>query len=300
MRVRRQLLTDEESTHELWPSFTDLVSTTALILFVLVLLAYVQNLVSGKRMAAYQLEISTSEQKLRFLESRVRRTAAEVRAGQTRLKLSELKMKEQQDIIAESNLELGNLRSRLQGMAVLRVSMLDRVKRSIETELGAITPGQGPLVSIGDNGNIVIHESLVFEYNSHAIKPDAKPLLDSLARGLGNLLADAELRENIDAIIIQGHTDERGSGAFNRDLSARRANAVLNTIFEANPMLEELYGSYFAATAFSEFRPLNPEKTEPAYRQNRRIEISVVLRDASVRKVIDEYMQSVDRSLVAP
>lgn len=297
MRARRHLLSDENATHDLWPSFTDLISTTALILFVLVLLAYVQNLMNGKRLAAYELKISDSEKKLHFLDAQVRRTAAEVKAGETRLKLSEIKLQEQQDIIAESNRELGNLRGRLEGIAVLRVEVLDRVKRSIEAELGTRSPRETPLVSIGDNGNIVIHESLVFEYNSHAVKEEGKPLLDSLARGLGNLLADAGLRENIDAIVIQGHTDERGSAAFNRDLSSRRANAVLNYLFEANKLLEEMYGSYFAASAFSEFRPLNPEKTEEAFQQNRRIELSVVLKDAGVRNVIDEYMQSVAPAL---
>jgi chemotaxis protein MotB len=62
-------------------------------------------------------------------------------------------------------------------------------------------------------------------------------------------------------------------------------------MFEANRSLEQSYGSYFASSAYSEFRPLNPAKTEAAFEQNRRIEIALVLKDAQVRKVIDEYMQ---------
>jgi chemotaxis protein MotB len=99
---------------------------------------------------------------------------------------------------------------------------------------------------------------------------------------------------------VQGHTDERGSAAFNRDLSAKRASAVLNHLFEANKTLEDSYGSYFASSAYSKFRPLNPAKTEAAYEQNRRIEISVVPKDANVRKVIDEYMQGTGGALPPP
>jgi chemotaxis protein MotB len=95
----------------------------------------------------------------------------------------------------------------------------------------------------------------------------------------------------VDAIVIQGHTDERGSGAFNRELSAKRANAVLNAMFESNPALEQDYGRYFAAGAFSEYRPVADEKTEAAFEKNRRIEISLVLRDANVRRVIDDYVR---------
>jgi chemotaxis protein MotB len=62
-------------------------------------------------------------------------------------------------------------------------------------------------------------------------------------------------------------------------------------MFESNRALEQSYGSYFASSAYSEFRPINPAKTETAFEQNRRIEIAVVLKDAQVRKVIDEYMQ---------
>src|SRR3569623_1338790 len=64
-------------------------------------------------------------------------------------------------------------------------------------------------------------------------------------------------------------------------------------MFETDHALEQSYGAYFAASAYSEFRPLNPGKTEAAYEQNRRIELSVVLKDASVRGVIDEYMKTV-------
>ena len=152
-------------------------------------------------------------------------------------------------------------------------------------------------MTIGDNGNIVINESLVFESNSYAIKSEAKPLLNGLARALGNLLADSSVRENIDAIVIQGHTDERGSASFNWDLSAKRATAVVDYLFETNKTLVDSYGRYFAASAYSKFRPINEAQTAAAYQQNRRIEISVIPKDASVRKVIDDYMQNINPTL---
>jgi chemotaxis protein MotB len=139
----------------------------------------------------------------------------------------------------------------------------------------------------------VINESLVFEYGSYAIKNEARPILASLGRALGNLLRDDGVRGNIDTILIQGHTDERGSPAYNWDLSARRATAVLDYLFQSNKSLADSYGSYFAASAYSKFRPIDSAKTEEAYGRNRRIEISVVPRDANVRQVIDEYMKSI-------
>jgi len=297
MRRRRNLLSEYEGTKDIWPSFTDVMTTLALVLFVLVLLAFVKTLVSGKQLKAYQLQIGASEQRLRGLEDELHRTAARIAAGQLQLDASEAKLREQQQVISQSNQELETLRSRLSGIALLRVDVLDKVKRAIENELRAAGRNNDDIVRIGDNGNIVINERLLFEYNSYTIKKDAKPLLAVLARALGNVLADPNVRENIDAVVIQGHTDERGSASFNRELSARRANAVLDYLFDANRTLEEQYGSYFAASAYSKFRPLSLEKTDAAYEQNRRIEMSVVVKDANVRKVIDEYMRSEEPEL---
>lgn len=289
MRNRRRLLSEPEGGWEIWPSFTDVMSTMALILFVLVLLAYVRSLVNGRRLEAFRRQIDLSEQQLRALD-------AQLEAGRTELVLSQAKLRDQQVVIADTGRQLETVRSRLSGIAVLRVEVLDKLKKAIEAELGARNATGADLVTIGDGGNILINESLVFEFDSYALKKDAKPLLDALARALGNVLADPGVRSNIDTILIQGHTDARGSPSHNWDLSAKRATAVLDYLFEANKALAESYGRYFAAAAYSQFRPLDPAPTESAYGQNRRIEIAVLPKDDNVRKVIDDYVQSVHSS----
>ena len=302
---RRSLLSDEEPEN-FWPSFTDLTSTIALILFMLVLLAFLQNLASGKQLeqvrdelratlaslGAAKAQVDSNAQQLKLL-------AGQLELGRAELKVSQDKLAVQQQVIAESSAELGTLRSQLQGIAVLRLDVLQKVKQSIEAQLGAGAQRSSPVV-IADNGNIVINESVVFESDSYTIKPAGKPLLDTLAHAFANVLGDPAVRENIDVILVQGHTDERGSVAYNRELSAKRANAVVDHLFAADPALEERYGSYFASSAYSEFRPLRSDKSDDAYGQNRRIELSVVLRDANVGKLIDAYIQGVDPALSQP
>jgi chemotaxis protein MotB len=282
VRTRRPLLSDFEGTREIWPAFTDVMSTMALIMFVLVLLAYVRNLIAEKRLEASRQQISLAERQLRMVQ-------ADLQAGRAQLAVSEAKLGEQQALVVESNRQLGNLRAQLTNIAVLRVSVLNKLKAAIEAQLGRT--GGAQVATIGDNGDIAVNESLVFEYNSYAIKKQAKPVLDSLARALGNLLADEEVRANIDTVVIQGHADERGSASFNWELSAKRATAVLEYLFQSNKTLADTYGSFFAASAYSKFRPVNPEKSEAAYQQNRRIEISVVPKDTQLRKMVDAYIQ---------
>jgi chemotaxis protein MotB len=296
MRKRHRLLMTDETTENFWPSFTDLISTVSMILFVLVLLAYIQNLIAGKRLLAMRAELAQNAQRmgaareqLDQAQTKLRALSAEIRAGQERLAASQTQVEAQQAAVSASNRELLELRSKVEGIAVLRLDVLQKVKQSIDAQLKE--NANGLPARIVDNGNIMIDESLVFEVNQYTIRSSGKAFLNALAKALANVLADPAVRQNIDTVLIQGHTDERGSVAYNRELSAKRANAVLEYMFDAEPDLPREYGSYFASSAYSEFRPVNPEKTESAYQQNRRIEVSVVLKDTGVRSVIDDYMR---------
>lgn len=299
-RLRRKNNVTEEN---FWPAFTDIISTIALILFFLMLIVYINNIITGKnlefakkelqdterKLNASRAEISKAEDRLYLLQEELERTAAEVKEGETQLKLSKEQIEIQKDIIAESNRELGNLRSKLEGVAVLRLNVLEKVKNSIQSNLSLNSDKE--LVSVADNGNIVINEGLVFDYNSSTVKPEGKQLLKQLAYSFEKVLDNEEIRENIDAISIQGHTDERGSAEYNRELSAKRATSVVDYLLQTNQTLESRYGSYFVASGYSEFRPINTKATEDAYSQNRRIEISVILKDSNVQKIINEYLE---------
>ncbi len=287
-----------------WPAFTDIISTIALILFFMMLIAYINNIVTGKNLeyARKQLqdtelsleesraEISKAEKNLRLLKDDLDETMAEVEEGKLALKLSQDEIDDQKAIIAESNKELGNLRSKLQGIAVLRLDVLQKVKVSIEGSLGSTSTSGDALVTIADNGNIVINEGLVFDLDSFQVKPEGRVLLAKLADAFETVLDDKSVRDSIDAIAIQGHTDERGTAEYNRDLSSKRASAVVNYMLQANSQLENKYGRYFASAGYSEFRPLDVGKSEAAYSKNRRIEISIILKDSHVQNVIDEYL----------
>ncbi len=305
MKFRRRNFKKEKSSENFWPAFTDMISTIALILFFLMLLAYIQNIITGKNLefAKKQIidtqmkleesnaEISQAEKKLRLLMDKLEDVKAEVEEGEIALKLSEQQIDEQREIIAESNRELGELRTKLKGVAVLRLEVLEKVKNSVENELGRTNDEGEELVLISDNGNIVINESLVFDFGSSEIKPSAEALLKQLSEAFEKVLDDPSIRANIDAISIQGHTDSIGTGAANRELSAQRAYNVVNYLMSSNKDLEEKYGRYFAASAYSEYRPIADGDSEEARAQNRRIEISIILKDSNVQNIIDEYLE---------
>lgn len=317
MKVRNRNFRKPEEAEHFWPSFTDVMSTIVLVLFFLIFLAYFQQMFSvsiwnerlsqakaellateeelnlaGKELELKKLEISEKEDALRIMQNTAEKLKAEVEQGQRELRVSLEKLREQEKIIADSNRELGELRGKLQNISVLRLSILEEVKKSIEDEIGtSTTPDGEPLVAIDSNANLIINNQLLFAKKSAEISTEGQALLSRFAVAFEKILDDESIRDYIDSINIEGHADIDGSFQSNYALSCERAYAVINTMMAKNPRLEQKYGQYFAATGFSEFRPIDSGLTEAAKTKNRRIQISITIKDTHVQNIIREYLE---------
>lgn len=284
--TRKRKLMSEVSVHNFWPSFTDMISTVVLVMFFLFFIIYLRNLIMARELLNSRKEVEAAQTNIILLKEEIEETEKTLSQKKRKLRLAEDKLDDQQLIIDENTTELKELREKLTGIAVFRVDVLKNVKKALEKELG----GTNASVYLKDNGNIVLSEKLVFATGSSEIKEDGKKLLKSLAIAFEKILNDPKVRNNIDAINIQGHADETGDVQSNRILSTKRASNVVNYLMEANKTLENKYGRYFAASGYSEFRPIDEGKTKEALAKNRRIEISLILRDPNIVKLINQYL----------
>jgi OmpA-OmpF porin, OOP family len=124
-----------------------------------------------------------------------------------------------------------------------------------------------------DRGRVVVTDTKIeildkifFEYNSDVIKKESYPILDAI-------VATMQGNPDIRKVEIQGHTDERGSDAYNLDLSDRRAASVRRYLtengVEANRLQSQGYG---------ESMPLDRRSNEAAWSKNRRVEFLILKR----------------------
>ena len=74
---------------------------------------------------------------------------------------------------------------------------------------------------------------------------------------------------------LVGHTDSRGSAAYNQNLSERRAQSVQDFILERR---QDLQGS-LEARGEGESRLLAPADTERAHALNRRVEVRALCQE---------------------
>ena len=306
-----------------WPSYADMMSAVALILFFLMLLSYIQNLITGNDLQNTQELLSSTQLQLSETQSLLARTVAQVEDAETQLKdvtasldaaqltldLQQkeiagysLKIEEQTETIASQEKliseqgdylnsadrqirELQTQMKALSEVAVLRLSILEEMSEKI----GAVM-GSADKVSIGDNGNIILSESVLFDVGSADIKADSRAVLNELIDVFSAFLADEENARYIDSIVIAGHTDSTGTDESNRVLSTNRANSVLNYLLTGKNGKLNDYAQYFCAAGYGETRPAQSNDTEAGRSANRRIEISIILRDDKVLDIVEDYL----------
>ncbi len=107
---------------------------------------------------------------------------------------------------------------------------------------------------------IKIKDAVHFDFDMATIQPRSFPLLDQVARILME-------HPEILSVTIEGHTDERGSAEYNRDLSQQRAEAVCDYLAQKGVVRERMQ-----AQGFGEDRPVQPNATDEGRAANRRVE----------------------------
>ena len=176
----------------------------------------------------------------------------------------------------------GNLKGMLQGVFYDIKQTRDR--RATEVM------GDPNKISIADNGNIVLSEGVFFDLGSSALKQEGIAVLDELIDAFATFLSDEDTTRYVDSIVISGHTDSTGTETDNRQLSTDRANSVLNYLLGGKREKLGGYAPYFCAAGYGETRPVASNDTAEGRAQNRRIEISMILRDESVLEIVEQYL----------
>lgn len=111
---------------------------------------------------------------------------------------------------------------------------------------------------------ITLNERILFDFDKAEIRPDAVRVLDVLAAALGKV--------STKDMQVRGHTDAKGSDAYNQALSERRADAVLAALRTRGAAQSA------GAKGYGESQPVAPNtlngQDNPGGRQlNRRVEI---------------------------
>ena len=132
-----------------------------------------------------------------------------------------------------------------------------------ERELRARTADTG--IEVVRNGNEIdlrLPSGISFDFNSAAVKPEFRPVLDQVAQTLASYQSTF--------VDISGHTDSIGSDAVNQRLSEQRAQAVADYLGYRG-----VNSARMATRGFGKAYPIASNTTEQGRADNRRVEIKL-------------------------
>jgi peptidoglycan-associated lipoprotein len=108
-----------------------------------------------------------------------------------------------------------------------------------------------------------IFEDIYFDFDKYDIRPDAKPILQSVADWL--------IKNKSSELLIEGHCDERGTNEYNLALGDRRARTTRDYLVSLG-----VASGRIDIISYGEEKPLCAEKTEECWQKNRRAHFIVL------------------------
>ena len=110
---------------------------------------------------------------------------------------------------------------------------------------------------------VTLAGDFLFDTDSSTLRPGSYQKMNQIA---GVMNEDPSTQ-----IIVKGHTDSRGSEAYNMTLSQRRAESVKNALIQSGVAPQRI-----TAIGYGESQPLVNENTSGAWQQNRRVELEIL------------------------
>ena len=135
-------------------------------------------------------------------------------------------------------------------------------EKGVATNQGC--PAKQRQMVVIEKGKLEIKEQVFFATGKSLIQPRSFAMLDQVARVL-------QEHPEIDRVVIEGHTDDRGNAEVNRKLSQARAEAVRDYLVSKG-----VESARLEAKGFGPDRPIASNKTERGRAANRRVAFIIV------------------------
>ena len=143
--------------------------------------------------------------------------------------------------------------------------------------------GSGLQISIDpDTGEIVLANSILFDAGSDVLRPEGKEFLNEFIPVYLDVLMNPEYEGYISEVIIEGHTDTRGSYFGNLSLSQSRASNVMEYSLKVPGLTraqKEFLQSMVSATGRGSAEPVYGEDGEVDLEACRRVEFKFRMKE---------------------
>lgn len=225
--------------------------------------------------------------KIQDYEGKVLILSNELTDKKDALKLSEEKLLSLLQALEQKNTKYDLLIAKLQEQKA-KIKSLTGIKIKVIAELKR---SLGKNVAIDSrSGSLRLSSNILFDKGSAVLKESSKLELEKVfVNYIGALISNKSIKENLDRIVVEGHTDSDGGYLFNLDLSQQRAYAVMNYLLTLDFTKENNIKPLLVASGRSYLDLVYAGKNEDKD-ASRRIEIKFMLKNDDAMNEIEKIL----------
>ena len=260
MWKKRKKRSASHSSNDYWQSYSDMMAALLLIFILIMTLTLVNS--------------------LRLFEEK----NADLERQQLTIEAQQEELDEQKEMLEQVKGELSEL------------TELVGVKSEIIEALQAEFSSSNLAVKVDEQtGAITFDTGIFFALDSDTVREEGQVFLQSFVPQYLSVLLSDDFRDSISEIIIEGHTDSKGSYTYNLDLSQRRAYAVARfCLDEENEVLTKeqinLLRNILTANGRSFSNPIYDENGKVDAKASRRVVFKFRLKDDEMVDAIQDLL----------
>ena len=172
-------------------------------------------------------------------------------------------------------------KAQIKSLTGIKIKLIAELKQSL-----------GKNVQIdANNGSLRLSSSILFDKGSDELKESSKKELEKVfVNYIGALTSNRNIKNHLESIVIEGHTDSDGGYLFNLNLSQKRAYAVMTYLLTLDFTKKNNIQPLLVASGRSYLDAIKDANGKENKYESRRIEIKFRLKN-------DDAMNEIERIL---
>lgn len=178
--------------------------------------------------------------------------------------------------------DLNSTRSRIKNLTGMKIKVISALKRALGDKMEIDSK----------SGSLRVSANILFDQGNAELKVGAKEELKEIfSEYIKALIENDSIREHLDKIVIQGHTNSDGSYLYNLNLSQKRAYKVMQYLLSLDFAKQYDIKKIVMASGRSDLDLVHDEDGIEDKNASRRIEIKFLLKNENAMKEIEKILE---------
>lgn len=192
------------------------------------------------------------------------------------------KLKKSEQLHEVLTKDLESTKQKIKSFTGLKVKVISLLKNKLGNKI-EIDP---------KDGSLRLSSNVLFDEGKYELKEESKiALKDALYDYFQTILDNPEINEHVDKIVIEGHTNSKGTYLYNLELSQKRAFSVMDFLLTLDFKNHEKLKKLIAASGRSFLDPVFAKDGTEDADASRRIEIKLSLKNEDAIKEIAKLLE---------